>query len=554
MKTVQRFFAAALSLLLLAVLAVPAYAAGDVTITIEQTAEGHTYDVYQIFTGDVATETTGEGSAAVTTTYLSNVAWGSSVTDEGRLYLANLNGGTITDASAASAASAAENLTGTTVDAAAVAKALVDGKNGTSYLVDPVASIIYDSSKGYTASVAPGYYLILDQAGSLDESADPYTSYILQVVGSTTITPKTSTPTVEKQIVVQNSDGTETTQDSANYAIWDTVSFRLTGTLPSNYADYTSYSYTFTDTLSAGFTMTDTNGVKVSIVNGAGSDETKTDVTSYFTVSKLSDAAADPGDPYENGKTFTVAITDLKAIESLTIDSNSKIVVEYTAALNSSAVIGTDGNPNKVTVSYSNDPYDSSSEAEKNTPEDEVKVYTFQLVVNKTDGSNNALPGADFKLEKFVADSEGTATYNGEKGTWQPISYQGTWNEQTTSFTFNGLSAGVYRLTETTTPAGYNTSEEKYFKVASTPDTSGVYTPTAAAAVNESNVETSIAFSVSSDTEQTITTTIVNNRGTVLPSTGGIGTTVFYILGGGLMAAAAVLLIVKKRMNNSDDE
>lgn len=133
--------------------------------------------------------------------------------------------------------------------------------------------------------------------------------------------------------------------------------------------------------------------------------------------------------------------------------------------------------------------------------------------------------------------------------------YLGTWNNGMTVtptntdgianvFTFSGLDAGIYRLTETVTPEGYNTIDPVYFEIVATNDGTKV-THMEGKAVNGSE----ISFTANA-TNGSLTTDIVNQAGTTLPSTGGMGTTVFYVVGGGLMAVAVVLLVTKKRMEN----
>lgn len=249
-------------------------------------------------------------------------------------------------------------------------------------------------------------------------------------------------------------------------------------------------------------------------------------------------------------KKLTVTFDDLKtAVPRLA--HGDKIVVTYTATLDANAVVGGNGNPNKVKLEYSNNPND---EGTGETPEKTVVVFTYKTIINKvtkgTDGKNVPLAGAEFTLSKFIASERGsnTVTVNGTE-------YLGTWNNGVTVtptntgdvanvFTFSGLDTGIYRLTETKTPAGYNTIDPVYFEIVATNNGTKV-TRMEGKAVNSSE----ISFTAN-ETSGSLSADVINNAGTTLPSTGGMGTTVFYVVGGGLMAVAVVLLVTKKRMEN----
>lgn len=277
--------------------------------------------------------------------------------------------------------------------------------------------------------------------------------------------------------------------------------------------------------------------VKVYYVKGGNTN--RTEISSGFT------SAWD-----EEAKKLTVTFEDLKKAVS-GLSHGDKIVVTYTATLDASAVVGGNGNPNKVKLEYSNNP---NGEETGETPEKAVVVFTYKTIINKvkkgTDGNNVPLAGAKFTLSKFIASETGSDTVmvNGAE-------YHGTWNNGVTVeptntgdianvFTFSGLDAGIYRLTETETPVGYNTIDPVYFEIVAINDGTKV-TNMEGKAVNGSE----ISFTANA-TSGSLTTDIVNQSGAVLPSTGGMGTTVFYVVGGGLMAVAVVLLVTKKRMEN----
>ena len=516
MKHIKKLASLLLALVMVLSLAVTAFADEPTTysITINNSTAGHTYEAYQIFTGDLATNEAGNK-------VLSNIVWGSGVSEAGQTALGD-------------AAAKAETLK-TEADAKAFAKAVAP------YLTTAAGSANTVTDGKYVISgLAAGYYLVKDQDGSLTGDADAYTEYIIKVVSDTTATPKSSVPTVEKKVKDTN-DSTGVTsdwQDSADYDIGDSIPFQLKATLADNVSSYTTYKVVFHDTLSKGLTYN--NDAKVYI------DGTE---TNGFTVTATVNA--------DGTTTLTVSCDDVKALGA---GNSSVITVEYTAKLNENAVLGSAGNPNKVYLEYSNNP--NKSESGENhetgkTPEDTVIVFTYQTIINKVDSENKPLTGAAFKLEKLIKGKDGAAD------TWTTVK-EFTVDETTTSFTFSGLDDGQYKLTETKTPVGYNTIDPIYFVIEATHDeTADAPTlKTLNAYLTDANgnkqTEMKDGESVNIDlgtvdlTAGSITTTVVNKSGSELPSTGGIGTTIFYVLGGVLVLAAVVLLVTKKRMSGAE--
>ena len=512
MKHAKKLAGLLLALVMVFALATTAFAVEPTySITINNSTAGHTYEAYQIFTGDLATNEAGNK-------VLSNIVWGSGVNEAGQTALGD-------------AAAKAETLK-TEADAKAFAKAVAP------YLTTAAGSANTVTDGKYVISgLAAGYYLVKDKDGSLTGDNDSYTEYIIQVVGNVTATPKSDVPEVQKKVKDIN-DSTDTTktdwQDSADYDIGDSIPFQLKATLADNVSSYTTYKVVFHDTLSKGLTYN--NDAKVYI------DGTE---TNGFTVTATVNA--------DGTTTLTVSCDDVKALGA---GNSSVITVEYTAKLNENAVLGSAGNPNEVKLEYSNNPNKSETGSNEtgNTPEDTVIVFTYKTVINKVDGDKNPLTGAAFKLEKLIKGKDGAAD------TWTTVK-EFTVDETTTSFTFSGLDDGQYKLTETKTPAGYNTIDPIYFVIEATHDeTADAPTlKTLNAYLTDANgnkqTEMKDGESVNIDlgtvdlTAGSITTTVVNKSGSKLPSTGGMGTTIFYVLGSVLLVGAAVLLITKKRMS-----
>ena len=509
MKHIKKLASLLLVLVMVFALATTAFAEETAySITINNSAKDHTYEAYQIFTGDLSGTT------------LSNIVWGSGVSEAGQTALGD-------------AAAKAETLK-TEADAKAFAKAVAP------YLTTAAGSANTVTDGKYVISgLAAGYYLVKDQDGSLTGDADAYTEYIIKVVSDTTATPKSSVPTVEKKVKDIN-DSTDTTktdwQDSADYDIGDSIPFQLKATLANNVSSYTTYKVVFHDTLSKGLTYN--NDAKVYI----GGTE-----TNGFTVTATVNA--------DGTTTLTVSCDDVKALGA---GNSSVITVEYTVKLNENAVLGSAGNPNEVYLEYSNNPNKSENGNNETgeTPKDVVIVFTYKTIINKVDSENKPLTGAAFKLEKLIKGKDGAA------GTWTTVK-EFTVDETTTSFTFSGLDDGQYKLTETKTPAGYNTIDPIYFVIEATHDVTAdaptLKTLNAYLTDANGNKQTEMkdGESVNIDlgtvdlTAGSITTTVVNKSGAQLPETGGIGTTIFYVLGGVLVLAAVVLLVTKKRMGNT---
>ena len=515
MKHIKKLASLLLALVMVLSLAVTAFADEPTTysITINNSTAGHTYEAYQIFTGDLATNEAGNK-------VLSNIVWGSGVSEAGQTALGD-------------AAAKAETLK-TEADAKAFAKAVAP------YLTTAAGSANTVTDGKYVISgLAAGYYLVKDQDGSLTGDNDSYTEYIIQVVGNVTATPKSDVPEVQKKVKDIN-DSTDTTktdwQDSADYDIGDSIPFQLKATLADNVSSYTTYKVVFHDTLSKGLTYN--NDAKVYI------DGTE---TNGFAVTATVNA---------DGTTLTVSCDDVKALNAV---NSSAITVEYTAKLNENAVLGSAGNPNEVYLEYSNNPNKSENGNNETgeTPKDVVIVFTYKTIINKVDSEKEPLTGAAFKLEKLIKGKDGAA------GTWTTVK-EFTVDETTTSFTFSGLDDGQYKLTETKTPAGYNTIDPIYFVIEATHDATAdtpALTVLKAYLTDENgNKKTEVkdGETVNIDlgtvdlTAGSITTTVVNKSGSELPSTGGIGTTIFYVLGGVLVLAAVVLLVTKKRMSGAE--
>ena len=482
MKKIKLMLTALLALLMTFTGMPVASAATTYTLSLTGTTTGHTYEAYQIFSGDLSGDT------------LSNIQWGSGVD------------ATAATAALGEAATKAEALNGKSNDAAD-AKAFAQAVSA--YLKSTPTKTVQSTSGTTTfTGLEAGYYLIKDKTASLaGKEGESYTRFILQVVKDTTATVKASVPTFVKE-VKDNATGNYTS--ATDYSIGDNVPFQLTATLPSNYDAYSEYELTFNDTLSSGLTYN--NDARVFLVNGGS----EVNVSSAFAVSIT-------------GNKVVVRAANLKAtLPSAT--SSSKLVVRYTAKLNDTAATGTVGNHNTASITYSNNPNTTGGKTTGETPKSKATVFTYELVVDKVNESQSPLQGAGFTLFKKVNGSY-TEVKKFTAGT-------------ATKFTFKGLEAGDYKLVESTTPAGYNTMADIEFTVSSTINTAGA-NPTLTA-LSATSAKATFTTTLSSGT---IATKIINKKGSLLPNTGGIGTTILYIIGSCLVLGAIVLLFARKRVN-----
>lgn len=501
MKYMKKLITLLAVLTLALAMAVPAFAeTTTTTYTITIKNGTGTYAAYQIFKGDLHDNT------------LSNIEWGDNVTHDGQKVLGN-------------PADKAKALTGE-------AEAKAFASEVAQYLTDPAAGTGTDSITG----LAAGYYLIKNTDVGTGEV---FTDYILQVVENVTVQPKSGKPTLDKQI--RHNDNGEWGVVGDNQ-IGDTVYFRTITTVPI-VSGYTQYKYVIYDEMSAGLTsnVKTENDVTIKV-----NDTTELD-KKYYTVTVDG----------TNANKFTVTVNVLNAIKDGKMVEGNTLYTYYTGILNENAKVYNDGKQdNKAYLEYSNNPHDNKTT--NSTPVKVVYDWTFKMEINKIDGeSNTPLSDAKFVLSKNGNCSLGTIGDDGTPSnttdlidliensdgsyTVAPAGYTGPVVKVMTAgkITIKGLDdATEYYLYETKAPAGYNRlTDAVKFKITATYNDTGDSWTRVTAAVN--------------DVEQSsVSVQVANNKGSTLPSTGGIGTTLFYVIGGVLMAVAAVLLVTKKRMNN----
>ena len=499
MKTIKRSIALVLAMILTLAMSVTVFAAPNAdqntfSLTLNKAVKGHTYEAYQILSGDLSADKA----------TLSNIKWGEGIKAEGQTAL----GG----------------------DAAGYAKKLADMGNNSSELKEQAqiiganlasasgsVTVTDPDAKNVISNLKPGYYLIKDKDDSL-QGQESYTEFILHVTDDVNADVKADVPSVEKKVKDTNDTTGETTgwQDSADYDIGDDVPFQLTATLANNIESYKTYSLKFNDTLSKGLDYNNDAVIKLG----------DKDVTSYFTPSY--DAKA---------KTLTFTCDNILAFGAKNSD---KIVVEYTAKLNENAVIGAAGNPNTVGLEFSNNPNNGGEGDRGKTPEDKVIVFTYKLTVNKVDKDNKPLTGAEFSLFKKVK-------VDG-KDELQLVEVKKilSTNAEGTVFGFTGLDDGTYVLRETKTPDGYNSIEDQTFTISAKHDENSD-NPKLTALTGDVASGSIINLGVMLEKGE-LSTDVVNNKGSVLPSTGGAGRVAIYVIGAILVLGGGIVLVTKKRV------
>lgn len=503
MKRVKRVLALLAAFALVLAMAVPAFAE-EATYTITINKSVGTYEAYQIFKGDLA------GNV------LSNIEWGTGVTEAGK---AAFNGKT-----AAEVAKTLDNETAAKAFATEISKYLDK---------DKVAGVGTDKITGLSA----GYYLIKNKNKSVN-ATEAYTDFILQVVRDVDITPKGQKPTLEKQI--KHNDGEWGVV--GDNQIGDTVEFRTITTVP-NTTGYTKYDYEIHDEMSVGLTsnVTATSGITIKIDD----NDNKELERSYYTVTV-------------DANKFCVKVDILNAIKDGKIKEGDKLYTYYSGVLNKGAKVYDEGNQqNGACLLYSTNPHNEADWSK--SPAVRVYDWTFKMNVQKVDGADKEkeLKDAKFVLSKSGTVNLGTIDENGTPAETENLiklvydSENKTYRVATASdakttyvmtagdITIKGLDDAEYYLYETKAPAGYNRlTEPVKFKINATYNETGDECTAVSTKVGDAEARSGLKVSVE------------NNAGTILPSTGGMGTTVFYVVGGGLMAVAVVLLVTKKRMEN----
>lgn len=398
-----------------------------------------------------------------------------------------------------------------------------------------------------------GYYLFVSDGLTDPTKPNTGTSPIFAIVGGdpVVVTEKTSIPTVVKKI--KDDKPSSNWADKADSQMGQKVHYQLKGTVADNVATFGTYYYEFHDELSAGLTA-DASSVKVTVY----ADDSDT----HGTEIKLpADAVSYNQDGTNN--LLTVKFSNLKAVTAegtnapVEITASSKVVVTYTASLDSSKVVnvGGDGNPNSVKLIYSNNPMgDGKGESVRDT----VRDYTYALRLVKEDAAdeNTKLDGVKFTIKATDPDDTSSKDkYVNDKGNLvdTPFEFE-TKNDGVIEV--KGLDAGTYTVKETHTLGGYNTLPDFTFKIS---------TAEGDLAKPEGESSNTLTVSVTKDTSSlvkeatvnggVVNLTVQNKKGSGLPLTGLNGVTFTWIAGGAVLCIGVAHLIrSRKQAEESEQE
>lgn len=488
MKHMKRFVALFAALALVLAMAVPAFAVTATgSITIDNAVDKTTYKLYRIF--DLESYDTAKGAYS----YKLNSAW----TDFPD-YSTTIDGAPVSAADFFTVDSGyikwadAKKYAG--AEFAKLAMAFVDEKH--------IASVEDKTANGSTVSFTGlelGYYLVNSSLGALCS--------LNTTAPDVTIKEKNGNSIIDKQVFNEENNKFE---DENNAGIGDYVKFEISVTV----SDGQPKKYVIHDEMSEGLTFVNDAEHKMSVTVNEG------DFDQYTLNTKANNTTTDAG------CTFEVAFNDDENGASV-LKPNDKVIVTYYARVNEQAKIGnTKGNINKAQLTYGDN---------HKTNWEETKTYVWKIDIFKYTMKNEAeqpLENAQFVLYRGNSDNKAYAKIQDGKITgWTRIESEKTVLTTSNSgkLEIKGLDVGTYYLEEIEAPKGYNKLTKSIeVKIA---DKTGAIT------VDDKSI---------SDT----TVKVENKAGTTLPTTGGIGTTIFYLIGGGLMVAAAVLLIAKKRMEN----
>lgn len=440
----------------------------------------------------------------------------------------------------------------------------------------------------YVISDLPyGYYVVEDTAAT-----KPVSALILDTVGANQeINIKADKPSIDKKIDGNSDEDDDTTGDVVynKGSVGDKVPYKITSKVP-DMTGYEKYYFVVSDTLSKGLTFNDDLKIKV------GDRELLAEDNDEFDPMKLPDYTMTTSQNKDGSTAIEIVFTNFIQYKE---NVGENIEITYSATINQDAVIGVAGNPNTVKLTYSNNPNTSDNGDPENpdkptpdsptgeTPEKEVRTFVTGIKLTKVDPNGKLLNGAKFSIsgsgvkvviinEEIYKESTSGTYYLLKDGTYTTDSPdaegmdQDAYDDTTKKYEkvtvvnketepteintvgyvkngvllFEGLTAGEYQIEELVAPSGYNLLESPIrITISYTEPTDASHECVWTAVSGENNLEFNRETGV-------FEIKVENNTGSQLPSTGGIGTTIFYIIGGILVVGAAILLITKKRMSS----
>ena len=501
MKCTRKLASLLLALVMVFALATTAFAqdetvtGGTGSITISNAAKGETYTIYKLF--DATVNADGSSIAYTGTIPESLKAYFSADTND---YI-----------SATPEAKDGENMS----------EGLKTALKAWTATATAAATATSDGSALNFKELAYGYYVVTTTQGDQVISVDS-TMPNVTIVDKNSSTPKDLSKTASSNDV--------SIGDTVTY----TVSFKTSNYYGAGTEAKEIVSYTIEDTLPEFLSNVTVTSI---IVDNDGNNATAGDqanVTAQFANKKI---VIDWYDEVNNKFLY---------------DNGATVTITYTAVVTDKAAIDGNGNTNKVTVTWTTKGGDEPGPDKVETDE---TIFTYAIALKKVNNKGNALPGAVFQFPFYVkstADANGAYIYAGT------TAGAGLTNQITTPdsgvIVVKGVKSGSYEITEVTAPAGYNKLTApvtvQAVKTSSTSTHTTVYLDKDGNVVDVSAKE--IEVKVDIDTIAATAVVVVNKAGTELPSTGGMGTTVFYVLGAVLVMGAVVLLVTKKRMSDAN--
>lgn len=501
MKCTRKLASLLLALVMVFALATTAFAqdvtvtGGTGSITISNAAKGETYTIYKLF--DATVNADGSSIAYTGTIPESLKAYFSADTND---YI-----------SATSAAKDGENMS----------EGLKTALKAWTATATAAATATSDGSALNFKELAYGYYVVTTTQGDQVISVDS-TMPNVTIVDKNSSTPKDLSKTASSNDV--------SIGDTVTY----TVSFKTSNYYGAGTEAKEIVSYTIEDTLPEFLSNVTVTSI---IVDNDGSDTTTNDRTT------VTDQFAD--------KKIVIDWYD-EANNQFLYDNGATVTITYTAVVTDKAAIDGNGNTNKVTVTWTTKGGDEPGPDKVETDE---TIFTYAIALKKVNNKGVALPGAVFEFPFYVkstADANGAYIYAGT------TAGAGLTNQITTPdsgvIVVKGVKSGSYEITEVTAPAGYNKLTApvtvQAVKTGETSTHTTVYLDENGKVVDKTDKVTEVKVDI--DTIAATAVVVVNKAGTELPSTGGMGTTVFYVLGTVLVLGAVVLLVTKKRMSDAN--
>ena len=544
-----------------------ATANGSVTIT---NVEGnHTeFDGYQIFKADVATD----GNKTV----VSNITWAN---DDVKVAVEKVIKDKDTNYAGKTAQDAADWITSKVTGTDETTR--VDS-NHIAYKIAAAVDDLTDkttTTKRVASGLKHGYWLFVTNADTID-AGEAGTSPIFTVVGSAPVktTEKTGIPTVEKKVLDDSKvtgcaiTGEEEAnwKDAADSQIGQEVNYKLTGTIADNYASYDSYSYKFKDTLENGLDFVD-GSLSVYALNGDAYTEI---APASYGVTKPSDSSRDLVVDFSKGEKGLKSAT-AKNGGTLTINADTKIVVFYKAKLNAKAVIAgannkLEGNPNTVTLEYSNNPMVAGTGT---SVPDTVVDYTYGLQINKVDlGTEAPLANAEFTITTKGDEKNAKEKYVAEGGKLSDTEFVHTTGDDG-SIRLTGLDAGTYTVTEKNAPNGYTAVSSfeftidptindeghqgyKLTKLEGRLDSKGQNDKVIAGLTDEKSGDNKLTKKDKSEknADGTFNITVGDTKQINLPLTGLNGVTFTWIAGGAVLCIGVAHLVRSRKRDDGSEE